>query len=117
MSDDMLGQLLLQDGEGIGLGAVTWAGFEDLAWVGAHEAVSADLFGSGGLEEERVLRVGRLGGVVGDFEIGGGWGDEVRGDLAVEGHEGGLEGGFGWFLDDFADVVEGRDDGSLVAGC
>ena len=53
---------------------------------------------------------------MGDFEVGGGRGDEVGGDLAVDWDEGGLEGGFCWLLDDFADVVEGRDDGSLWRG-
>lgn len=53
---------------------------------------------------------------MGDFEVGGRRGDEVRGDLAVDWDERGLEGGFGWLLDDFADLVEGRDDGSLSGG-
>lgn len=80
------------------------ARLEDLLRPGADETVSADELGGGALKEERVvrLRVGR------DLEVCGGGGDEVGGDLRIDGDEVRCEGGIGRGGEDFSNDVERR---------
>lgn len=54
VGDDVLGELLLEERHGVGRGAMAGTGGDDLARVGADEAVPANLLGGGGFEEERV---------------------------------------------------------------
>lgn len=49
-----------------------------------------------------------------DLEVGGGGGDEVRADLAIDGHERGLLcAALGGLVEELSDGVERRDEASL----
>ena len=118
----MLSEFLFEGREGICLRAMTGACLEDFARTGAYEAVATDLLGSGGLEEKRKAVIAsvvcgaggaRRRGSVGDLEVSGGGGDEVGGNLAVDGDQGGFASRLVRFCDYVADGVEGRCEGSL----
>lgn len=87
---------------------------QDLARGGADEAVPADPLRRGALEEERVGRVVAGARVRRDLEVGGGRGDEVGRDLAVDGDQVGGLGARGSGLgEEGLDGLEGGDDTSL----
>lgn len=110
LGDARLGQLIFQTRQRVGFEAMLGTRCEDLARVGADEAVAADGAScGGGLEQEGVVRLGAGR----DLEVDGRGREELGRDGCAERDEVGRIGQAAGVVDDAGDVFEGRLDVGL----